>query len=282
MGKNSRSGVLVAVLAVAAAAVLAPAGLTGVRAADVSADAWRAERLAHMDQERAASFVQTASGATVKSDAKIQKMLLDLMAALDAFEYKYWLVWGSLLGVVRDKGIIPGDHDADLGMMKAHFDYLIADKKLAARLKKEGYVLTQSKQNVMKLYQTSELDDNGETDYASAYCDKCTNIDIFPFEEQDGCLMRDCFYPDWKQPCQSRYCVESSIPTSYHTKTVQLWVKKFNRYVPIPNNPKAWLQYYYRDWWVPHKDGTKGSKSRLPGCAGGKPAVALDDAPLAA
>jgi hypothetical protein len=66
-----------------------------------------------------------------------------LFPALNAAGYNYWLDWGTLLGARREKGMIPHDYDADIGMHESEFQRLRANWKnderfQGMRLCKEG------------------------------------------------------------------------------------------------------------------------------------------------
>lgn len=50
----------------------------------------------------------------------MRRNLLDLSDHLDRFRVKHFLVFGTLLGAVREKDIIEGDHDVDIAL---HPDY---------------------------------------------------------------------------------------------------------------------------------------------------------------
>lgn len=66
--------------------------------------------------------------ASIKDRPTMQENLLDLSKQLDEWGVRHYLLFGTLLGAIREGDIIEGDHDVDLGI---HPD----DRwKLAARL----------------------------------------------------------------------------------------------------------------------------------------------------
>lgn len=73
---------------------------------------------------------------------KHQKVLLDVLAAVDAFCRKqnitYVMLGGTMLGAYRHKGFIPWDDDIDIGMPRADYERFL---KLAADGLKKPYLL---------------------------------------------------------------------------------------------------------------------------------------------
>lgn len=59
----------------------------------------------------------------------------DLLPALHAAGYEYWLEGGTLLGAQREKTMIAHDFDADIGMRDSHFQRLQAAMPHDARFK---------------------------------------------------------------------------------------------------------------------------------------------------
>ena len=53
----------------------------------------------------------------------------------------YWTMKGTLLGVVREKGIIPHDYDIDLGMLHDDINKVASLRK---QIWEDGYVLFQA------------------------------------------------------------------------------------------------------------------------------------------
>lgn len=63
----------------------------------------------------------------------LQLRLLDILMAIDAmcrkYNLKYYLVDGSLIGAVREKGFIPWDDDMDICMPREDYEKLIAHSR---------------------------------------------------------------------------------------------------------------------------------------------------------
>lgn len=80
--------------------------------------------------------------ALVKTKPSIIKLLYQLMYdvhnILEDEELTYWIICGTLLGAVRNRGIIKWDDDLDIGMFFKDRERI---KKLAPKLKRCGYGL---------------------------------------------------------------------------------------------------------------------------------------------
>ena len=50
------------------------------------------------------------------SEKKIDPNLIEIINLLDKNKIIYWLCHGTLLGIVRDKNLIPWDHDIDIAV----------------------------------------------------------------------------------------------------------------------------------------------------------------------
>ena len=50
------------------------------------------------------------------SKKKIDPNLIEIINLLDKNEISYWVCHGTLLGIVRDKDLIPWDHDIDIAV----------------------------------------------------------------------------------------------------------------------------------------------------------------------
>lgn len=77
----------------------------------------------------------------VISEKAQKELLLDMLGKIDnrcrENGYTYWLYWGTLLGVIRHKGMIPWDDDIDIAMPRDDYEAFKCDvmkKPLAANV----------------------------------------------------------------------------------------------------------------------------------------------------
>ena len=56
-------------------------------------------------------------------------LFFQLQKVCEKYKLKYFLFWGSLLGVIRHKGFIPWDDDLDIGMPREDYEELISHAK---------------------------------------------------------------------------------------------------------------------------------------------------------
>ena len=71
----------------------------------------------------------------INSNKKIDQNLVSLINILTENKINYWICHGTLLGIIRDKKLIPWDHDIDIGVIE-NKKYR---KMLPILLKKKGF-----------------------------------------------------------------------------------------------------------------------------------------------
>ena len=71
----------------------------------------------------------------VNSSKKIDQNFEILINTLSENKINYWICQGTLLGIIRDKKLIPWDHDIDIGILENENDRKI----IPIILKKEGF-----------------------------------------------------------------------------------------------------------------------------------------------
>ena len=54
----------------------------------------------------------------INSNKKIDQNLVSLINILTENKINYWICHGTLLGIIRDKKLIPWDHDIDIGVIE--------------------------------------------------------------------------------------------------------------------------------------------------------------------
>ena len=72
-----------------------------------------------------------------KTEMEAINLLEDVVKNIEIINCQYWLDGGTLLGAVRDKKLIPWDHDLDIGVKYENDEIL---KKLISQLRKKYYI----------------------------------------------------------------------------------------------------------------------------------------------
>ena len=70
-------------------------------------------------------------------EEKAVVLMFDVKNILESLSINYWIEGGTLLGAVRDKKLIPWDHDIDMGIINNSNDII---KKMIKKLKSKFYV----------------------------------------------------------------------------------------------------------------------------------------------
>ena len=75
---------------------------------------------------------------------KWDKNLVDSVKILEDIQQNYWVCHGTLLGIIRDKNLIPWDNDIDLGVWKKNLKKNIIVKEFKKNkflLKKNSLIM---------------------------------------------------------------------------------------------------------------------------------------------
>ncbi|MFL0410651.1 methyltransferase domain-containing protein [Microbacterium paludicola] len=164
-------------------------------------------------------------------DGDIRRQLLEssreLVTLLEAADYPVYIVGGTLLGVIRDGGMMPHDDDVDLAFLCREdnpADVGLSSYRMERLLVANGYTVIRHSLAHLEITFFSET---GEPDYY---------VDIFTGFFRDG---------DYCQPfaLKGPEIVESDLlPTRpREVEGVEL---------PEPNRPEAWLEFAYGPRWM--------------------------------
>jgi phosphorylcholine metabolism protein LicD len=167
------------------------------------------------------------------------KLLNDVTDVLDKYDVKYWLDFGTLLGIVRENRILPWDDDIDISIFES--DIEIMKTKVMPEIKKlryRGYIRDFSdsvaplKAGNLRSFKVR----NNRLFFLRGY----VKLDIFVLYNIDKKL----------------YWVEHGEP---HSSPEELLVEfdtiKFNgKDYRIPKDYDKYLTYHYGDWRTPNKD----------------------------
>ena len=156
---------------------------------------------------------------------------------------KHWLIYGTLLGAVRNQDIIPYDYDFDLGAQVEDTDKILA---LNDVIDKYGYKFERAFNN--NLWKVS----------LKIYFKGIPMGDIYLYHKFADGLMRRY------DPITGTYFWPKGTFPYYFIEDLQV-AKIKNNYFPMPKDPEILLEYYYgKTWRTPIKakaQGGKGSES---------------------
>jgi hypothetical protein len=157
-------------------------------------------------------------------------------------EGKCFLIYGTLLGAIRDKGFIPWDNDVDLGILEEDW--------------KDEYLTALKKTFIVKDYKwvTDEVVDKskiGNTSHLSILSPDHICFDIFT-KGKDG----HRYYSAKDEKLIVRFPEKFVKPL----KTIDFYDMK----VQIPENAEEFLEWNYGDWKVPDKN--KPDRKKQPRC----------------
>ena len=77
---------------------------------------------------------------------------------MDKNSIPFFLVYGTLLGSVREQSIIPHDDDIDLGMMKNDFEEKLNSRKVITELRKKNLEFIRTKDDLIKIRKIKSSD----------------------------------------------------------------------------------------------------------------------------
>ena len=173
-----------------------------------------------------------------KNEEKAIKFLFDVTDKLEKYSTSYWIEGGTLLGAVRDKKLIPWDHDIDMGMINKSDE---KTKEVIDNLKKYFYVSVKGfkelsgvwnlgKYRVLKVYPRKNIF------FKDNLC-----IDIFIYY-LDG---NNYKYVVWNKNAQHE--------RKYFDKLEK--IEFYGKAINVPNDFKNFLEVKYgSDWQVPKKE----------------------------
>lgn len=171
-------------------------------------------------------------GRKIVDKANIKENLKKLVSILEKYKIRYCLIYGTLLGAIRENDIISHDEDADIIIFDEYRKKFI---DLLFDLKKEGLEVVRYKNDVISLMRNEDYIDiyffkkKNKIFYWNLYC----NSEVFPskfFKEliKINCLGHSyyvpscytevlvyCYGDDWKTP-------KKNSPSTNYTFLIKL------------------------------------------------------------
>ena len=175
---------------------------------------------------------------------KTRYLFDSVVTVLNKHRIGYWAMFGTLLGIIRDQGILPWDYDVDLAIDYQEA-YRLNNPVVKKDLAKLGLCIKKSKNNTFKIYFLDDLPDNSPDNYYMAK----THLDIYQYQDIDGIMSRSCknnWYPMKCYPGIS----QDKIPSNWVYPLNTVKIGKIS--VKIPNESvKILKQHYGPNWSIP-------------------------------
>ncbi len=185
------------------------------------------------------------------------QLLKIVVSVLDDFNIKYYLDFGTLIGAIRDKGLIPWDDDIDISLLKEE-DYHKIPKVLdiiKKRYKLRTYIATfessnkKRKKREEKVYQEKVI----FTDDNNFQIAKVRNNKFLSFGRGNTCI--DIFFK-YKFEAYSywvAYGQVNRIPLEYTSEDL-IEINFYDMKCKIPKVYDKYLTYKYGDWKTEKQD----------------------------
>lgn len=176
----------------------------------------------------------------------LRDMLVDVKEWLSELDYEYWVHYGTLLGAIRDKAIIPWTADVDITMSPKDFFHLLNNKNIKRKMWEKGYNY---------FFEGSREERMGRLCFGSNFRDGILSkwpkplrkgkkyYNFYPY--MDIYLIRDHEHKisTPKGPCM--FLKEWIYPLGS--------VKFAGIEMPAPKSPESLLRHLYGDWRQPLK-----------------------------
>lgn len=179
-----------------------------------------------------------------ESERQAVKFMHENVKVMNESGIDFWIEGGTLLGALRDKKLIPWDHDLDFGMKYTTEEQM---KRLIRKLRRHFYVSVRSFPKTSKIWQLG----------------KYRVLKIFPRKnfifKEDLCL--DLFvYYEGKLPDSNEVVYKYVVwdRNAYHRKEFLDNIESIEFYggeVPVPGNPEKFIEVKYgENWRTPIKE----------------------------
>ena len=171
------------------------------------------------------------------------QVLLNLCAKLNNIDVRYYVDAGTLLGIVRDGGLIPWDDDLDIALHAA--DLSLFESQLPI-------LVDELKNTFGEQYSVNTY--TAKAEFGAVTAGAIRSFKFMPTEPKSTMPMIDVFvkYIDGKD---MDYCLASRgirMP-SIHFDSFDDFVFR-EQHIKLPHQHKAYLHAHYGDWQTPKPD----------------------------
>ncbi len=188
------------------------------------------------------------------------KVLKIVIGTLNKYKIEYYLDFGTLIGAVREKGLIPWDCDVDISLVNEEDYKKIPQvlKEIQDKYRLRTYLVSfeDSKNKLIKRGKNIYQDKVGFTDNSNYQIAKVRTNKFWIFGRGHTCL--DIFFK-YKFKNRSYWLadgVENSVPLEYMSDEL-IDVDFCGLKCKIFKNYDKYLTYVYGDWKIPNESWTE-------------------------
>jgi hypothetical protein len=194
-------------------------------------------------------------------------LLVDVDEAFRECNVSYMIIYGTLIGALRDQDILPWTHDVDLAVLddrpfqSAVGDLLLRDDVRSELQRRRVFIASGAKPNSVQgvLCRRVERDSNAHSWFAMWL------IELMQWNPHVGLYRVNKYEPDDAAPYshwmadKCRYPIAWMAPwfTSQPRSSYRM-AKIRDREFPIPMEAEKTLYAYFGEWRVPQKYGSRG------------------------
>ncbi|MCK5295036.1 MAG: LicD family protein [Arcobacteraceae bacterium] len=194
-----------------------------------------------------------------KNRDDVIKLLAILVKILDKYDVKYYLDFGTLIGAIRDKGLIPWDDDIDISLLNEADYSKIPNilKEIEKEYKYRTYLFTFKSANKKRIQRNRTIyqEKVSFTDNNNFQIAKIRTNKFWIFGRGNSCIDIFFKYTYNNKSCWLAYGQENSVPLKYMSKDL-IDIDFCGLKCKIPEDYDKYLTYKYGDWKVPNEHWT--------------------------
>jgi len=184
------------------------------------------------------------------------RLLKIVVDSLDKFDIKYYLDFGTLIGAIRDKGLIPWDDDIDISLLRESdyskipdvLKYIKKKYRLRTYLFTFNYSILKRKKRKEKIY-IDKIDFTDNNNYQIA---KVRTNKFLIFGRGNTCIDIFFKYKFKNNIYWMAYGKENLVPYDYFCNEL-IKIDFCGIKCTIPKEYDKYLTYKYGDWKIPNE-----------------------------